>query len=182
MDGSEKDKKGLEEKDLQEHESEQEALPAPTLEEKLSDELKETTDRLLRLGAEFENFKKISARESANSIKFANENLINSFLPVLDHLEQAVAAGRSLDQDAAKNLLIGVDMVLKQMIEVLQKFGVEFFSAKGKPFDPKLHEAMGEQSDDTVEPGTVITEYQRGVLLHGRLLRPARVLVAKKAE
>src|SRR5262245_61662364 len=116
-DTDKKDKKNAESEELFEEESAKEALPEPTTEEKLSDELKETTDRLMRLGADFENFKKISARESANSIKFANENLILGLLPVLDHLEQAVAAGRSLDQDAAKNLLVGVDMVLKQMID-----------------------------------------------------------------
>ena len=182
MDGSDKKDENIDNSNLQEEEAEPELLAQPSVEEKLQDELKEKTDRLMRLGADFENFKKISARENANNLKFANENLIVGILPVLDNLEQAVAAGRGLDQEAAKNLLVGVDMVLKQMIEVLQKFGVEFYSAKGQAFDPARHEAVAEQGDDSVEPGTVITEYQRGCLLHGRLLRPARVLVAKKVE
>lgn len=180
MDENEKKEKEQGEDSSSDGETKVEALPMPTSEEKLADELKDTTDRLMRLAADFDNFKKISARENANSLKFANESLISSILPILDNLEQAVAAGRSLDQAAAKNLLIGIDMVLKQMTEVLQKFGVEFYSAQGQLFDPARHEAVAEAEDENTEPGYVITEYQKGCLLHGRLLRPARVLVAKR--
>jgi molecular chaperone GrpE len=179
MDGT--NKKDKEKEEINSEAEVVEALPAPTPEEKLADELKQTNDRLMRLAAEFDNFKKISARENANSLKFANENLIASILPILDNLEQAVSAGRSLDQASAKNLLIGVEMVLKQMIEVLQKFGVEFYASEGQPFDPARHEAVAEEEKDGVEPGTVVSEYQKGYLLHGRLLRPARVTVSKRA-
>ncbi|HXW60891.1 MAG TPA: nucleotide exchange factor GrpE, partial [Myxococcota bacterium] len=68
-----------------------------------------------------------------------------------------------------------------QMIEVLQRFGVEFYASVGQRFDPARHEAVAEKEDADVEPGIIITEYQKGCMLHGRLLRPARVLVAKKA-
>lgn len=162
-----------------ENSSEHEALPEPSEQDKLADELLETKDRLLRLAAEFENFKKISARERANSLKFANESLIVSLLPIMDNLEQAVLAGKSSEMGAARDLLVGVEMVLKHMTETLQKFGVEFYSALGLAFDPNRQEAVCEQEDDEVAPGTVVQEYQKGCLLNGRLIRAARVAVAK---
>lgn len=176
------EKKDLEEgmEGLEEAEEKTEALPEPSAEEKLADELKDTNDRLLRLAAEFDNYKKTSARERINGIKFANEQLILSLLPVLDNLEQAVAAGQKLDQEGAKNLLVGVQMVLKQLIDTLEKVGVEFYSAKGQAFDPARHEAVSEEINDEVAPGTVVAEYQRGCMLQGRLLRAARVAVSKK--
>lgn len=155
-----------------------EALPEPTKEE-LALELKDTTDRLMRLAADFENFKKISMRENANNLKFANENIIVGILPIIDNLEQAIKAGNSLDKESAKNLLIGVEMVLKQLVEILQKFGVEFYESKGMPFDPARHDAVAEEEHEEFASGTIISEYHKGCLLHGRLLRPARVVVAK---
>lgn len=159
------------------------ALPAEaeiSAEEKLKVELDQAKDRFLRLAAEFDNFKKISKREQLNSLKFANESLISSLLPIIDNLEQAVIAGKIADESKT-SVLIGVEMVLKQLIDALQKFGVEMFSAKGQAFDPARHEAVSEQEDDSVREGTVVIEYQKGYLLNGRLLRPARVVVAKKS-
>lgn len=163
-------------------EAEMEAAKEPELsvEEKLTAELKDTHDRLLRIAAEFENYKKISQREQINSIKFANENLVLSLLPVLDNLEQAVFAGKK--NDNSKDLVIGVEMVLKQMSDILEKFGVEFFSTHGEVFDPARHEALSEREDDSVAPGTVVEQFQKGCLLNGRLLRAARVVVSKKSE
>lgn len=166
----------------EENQEAHEALPMPSEQDKLADELLESKDRFLRLAAEFENFKKITIRERANSLKFANENLVMSILPVMDNLEQAVIAGKNSEIGAARDLLVGVDMVLKQLIESLQKFGVEFFSALGLPFDPSRHEAVCEIEDDQVAVGTVVQEYQKGCLLNGRLIRPARVAVAKKSS
>jgi molecular chaperone GrpE len=150
-------------------------------EEKLLSELASSKDRFLRLAAEFDNFKKISARERLNSLKFANEGLIMALLPSIDGLEQALKAGKSADNNA-QELLVGVEMVLKQVIDALGKFGVEFFNSEGLPFDPNRHEALCEQHSSDQAPGTVIQEYQKGCLLHGRLLRPARVVVAKASE
>lgn len=152
-----------------------------SVEEKLKVELTEAKDRLLRLMAEFENYKKIAQREQQNSIKFANENLVLNLLPVIDNLEQAIIACKK-SGDANNSVLIGVEMVFKQLVDVLSKVGIELFSALNQPFDPARHEAMGEQEDASVETGTVITEYQKGYLFHGRLLRPARVVIAKKPK
>ncbi|MCA9508682.1 MAG: nucleotide exchange factor GrpE [Myxococcales bacterium] len=151
-----------------------------SVEDKLTAELKQTHEKLLRVAAEFENYKKISQREQMNSIKFANENLVLNLLPVMDNLEQAVTAAKKSDN--AKDVVIGVEMVLKQMSEVLEKFGVQFFSTHGENFDPARHEALSEREDDNVEPGTVVEQLQKGCLLNGRLLRAARVVVSKKSE
>ena len=142
-------------------------------------EIVESKDRFLRLAADFENYKKISQREQQNSLKFANESLIINLLPVMDNLEQAIVAAKK-SSAGSSDVVIGVEMVLKQMTEVIKKSGVEVFSAIGLPFDPARHEAMGEQIDDNAEDGSVIFEYQKGYLLHGRLVRPARVIVARR--
>ncbi len=170
-------------KDSNESELEVELLPVaePSVEDKLTLELKETNDRLLRVAAEFDNFKKISQREHLASLKFANEGLILNLLPVIDNLSAAIKSGKTTD--SAKDLVLGVEMVLKQLSDALQKYGVEFFDAQGESFDPSRHEAIGEREDDS-NPGTILEQLCSGCLLHGRLLRPARVIVAaaKKAS
>jgi len=180
MDQTKKDKKEPEVPEILETQDAPDILIQPTEEEKLASELVQTNDRLLRLAAEFENFKKIAARERVQSLKFANEGLIVSLLPAIDNLEQAVKAGKKADQ--AQDLLIGVEMVLKQMIEALQKAGVEFFNSEGQPFDPSRHEAVCEQEAEDKEEGTVVQEFQKGCLYNGRLLRASRVAVAKKSS
>ncbi|HXW53220.1 MAG TPA: nucleotide exchange factor GrpE [Myxococcota bacterium] len=148
-------------------------------EEKLTLELKEIKDRYLRLLAEFDNFKKIAHREQQNSVRFGNEALITNLLPIIDNLEQAILAQKKSSEEK-NDILIGLEMVLKQLYDLLTKFGVEVFNAKGQPFDPARHEALCEQENESAPPGTVIIEYQKGYLLSGRLLRPARVAVAAK--
>lgn len=151
-----------------------------SLEESLQDELLEQKDKYVRLFAEFENYKKTMQRERVDQIKFATQGLILGLLPILDNLEHAVIAAKNEESSGSSSVLIGVEMVLKQFIEELKKFGVEVFSAKGKTFDPSCHEAMGEKESDDIEAGIVMEEYQKGYSLHGRLLRPARVVIAKK--
>ena len=183
MEDSKKDKEELETQEnteIIEGQEKLETLVEPTTEEKLASELTATNDRLLRLAAEFDNFKKISARERMQSIKFANEGLIVNLLPIMDNLEQAVKAGKKTKE--AQDLLVGVEMVLKQMVEALSKAGVEFFSSEGLPFDPNRHEAVCEQEASDVEEGTVVQEFQKGCLFNGRLLRASRVAVAKKSS
>ena len=151
-----------------------ELLPEPSETDRLVEELASVKDRYLRLAAEFDNYKKIAQREQQNSIKFANEGLVLGLLPIMDSLEQAMVASKK-DED----VLMGIEMVLKQLLDLLKKFGAEIFSAEGSMFDPSLHEAVGEQVDPHKKKGQVVLEYQKGCLLHGRLLRPARVLVSK---
>ena len=151
---------------------------SPELEEpqQIQDEFGELQDRFLRLGAEFENFKKRSERDRQISIKFATESLLMDLLPVMDHLEQAVHVAPDAPADA---VLTGVKMVLKQFEDTLSKYGVKRFSALGETFDPAKHEAVAQQESSEVETGQVITEYQKGYFLHDRLVRPARVVVSK---
>jgi|SRR5579871_4650450 len=166
--------------ELSELAPDEQELPVEKPKNSVEDELAETKDRFLRLAADFDNYKKISQREQQNSIRFANESLVTSLLPIVDNLEHAIAAQKKSGHEK-NDILIGVEMVLKQLQDLLGKFGVAGFTAKGLLFDPARHEALGEQEDDTVAPGTVVTEYQKGYLLHNRLLRPARVAVAKKS-
>lgn len=147
-------------------------------------EAKSMQERLLRVSADFENFKKRQSREKDDAVKFANERLLKELVPVLDNAERAMdavnkgTAGESAENDALKNLIDGVAMVFKQLGDTFGRFGIEGFSALGKPFDPAHHEAVSQREDSTVPSGTVIEEYQKGYLLHGRLVRPSMVVVS----
>ena len=140
-------------------------------------EAKETYDRLLRVSAEFENYKKRSARESADFKKYANESIIREVLPVIDNLERALDS--TIDDRNTEHLVReGVELTLKEILRILEKFGVTPISALDKPFDPNFHEAvMREESQDHAEQ-TVVKELQKGYLIHDRLLRPAMVVVS----
>jgi len=145
--------------------------------EKEIDELKE---RLLYQQADFENFKKLKAKEKQEVLRFGNETLIKELLPVIDNLERAIEhAGKT---DEAKAIVEGVALTLNGFLKVLEKFDVSRVEAKGMKFDPNLHEAVYQEVSDQVEPGTVIGEFQKGYLMDGRLLRPSMVSVAKMAE
>lgn len=143
---------------------------------KMQEELGLVHDRYLRLAAEFENFKKRSERERLTSIRFANESLLSELLPVLDHLEHAIAAANN---HTAGNVVTGVQMVLKQFKDILAKHGLKEFTSLGTPFNPNLHEALAERESLEHENGVVIEEFQRGYMLNDRLVRPARVVVSK---
>jgi molecular chaperone GrpE len=145
---------------------------------KMQEELGLIHDRYLRLGAEFENFKKRSERERLSAIRFANENLLVEILPVLDNLEHALAAANSHAE--GNNVVTGVQMVLKQFRDILAKAGLSAFDSLGTAFDPNLHEALAERESDEHDAGVVVEEYQKGYKLNDRLVRPARVVVSKK--
>jgi molecular chaperone GrpE len=143
-------------------------------------EAKSNYDRLLRQAAELENFKKRTAREHDEAIRFANEYLIKDLLPVLDNLERAVAHAKG--GGSGKPIAEGVEMVLKGFLDVLARNGVIQVSAVGQPFDPVKHEAMTQMESDQHPPNTVVEEHHKGYLLHDRLLRPALVSIAKARE
>ena len=150
--------------------------------ENLQNELNSVQDKYIRLGAEFENFKKRSERELQNNLKYANEAILSEMLPILDHLEQAIILGKNESKcNNDSSVLLGVQMVLKKFKDVMKKIGIEEFSAIGKIFNPALHEAITQQINDDVKEGTVLEEYQKGYTLNGRLVRAARVVVSKKS-
>jgi molecular chaperone GrpE len=143
-------------------------------------EAKTNYDRFLRQVADLENFKKRSAREREDISRFANEALIKDLLDVVDNLERAVA--HAAGGGNGKPLVEGVEMVLKGLLDVLAKHGVTQISAVGQPFDPSKHEAMAQVESDSHEPNCVVEELHKGYALRDRLLRPARVSVAKPSK
>jgi molecular chaperone GrpE len=143
-------------------------------------EAKENHDRLLRMAADLENFKKRAAKEKEEWIKFANEDLLKGILPFVDNLERAV----SHSEKAAdiQGLVDGVKLTVQQLLQTLKQFGVTSFETVGKPFDPTVHEAMLVVETDQQKPNHVMQEFQKGFLLNDRLLRPATVSVSKPPE
>ena len=142
-------------------------------------EAAENFDRLLRTQAEFENYKKRTEREKADTIRFCNENLIRDILPIVDNLEAALKHGRDSSPNNSKSLTEGVEMVLNQFMKSLEKFGVTGFSSVGEKFDPNRHEAMMQVESVEHETNSVISELQKGFFLNDRLLRPAKVTVSR---
>jgi len=136
----------------------------------------EEHDKLLRLGAEFENYKKRAQKEKSDLMKFGNESLLKALLPILDNLERAIDHGEKMNETGP--LLQGVQITLRQLLNILERFGVKPVTALGEAFDPEKHEAVSQAESDQ-EPNRVISELEKGYLFHERLLRPAKVLVSK---
>jgi len=140
-------------------------------------EAKANYDLFLRERAELENFKRRKQREQAEALRFANEPLLRDLLPVIDNLERAI--GHAQGGGNGRPLVEGVELVLRAFLDVLEKHGVSRQTAKGEMFDPNKHEAMAQVESAKLAPNTVVDEHHPGYLLHGRLLRPALVTVAK---
>lgn len=149
------------------------------LEEK-SKEAEKNYDLWLRAMAELENYRKQVEKEQKIYAKFANETLIKELLPILDNLERAIAHVKS--STGLDKLSEGVELTLKLFQDRLKKFGVKPIETIGKKFDPHIHEAVEVKEDSEQEEDTIVEEYQKGYLLHDRLLRPALVVVAKGAQ
>ena len=149
------------------------------LEEK-EKEAKDNYDRLLRVTADFENYKKRAARDKEEWIKFANEDLLKAVLPFVDNLERA--ADHSEKTGDVESLVKGIKLTLQQLLQGLARFGVSTFETIGKPFDPSLHEAMLVVETDKEKPDHVVQEFRKGYLLNDRLLRPATVSVSKPEQ
>ncbi len=135
-------------------------------------------DRLLRTNAEFENFKKRTAKENVERFKYYHLGLVKELLPALDSLERAIEHGKE-ENTTVEVMLEGIQMVLKLIQEALKKFSVSEISAIGEPFDPTVHQAVGTVESDTVPKDHVVDQFQVGYLLHDRVIRPAMVRVSK---
>lgn len=135
------------------------------------------SEQYLRLAADFENFRRRKAQETAALTRYASEEAARQLLPVLDNLQRAVDHA----PDETGGLADGVRMVLRDLEAALERLGVVPIEAVGQPFDPTLHEAIGGEESDDVEVDTVSAEFQRGYRLHDRLIRPALVRVAHPA-
>ncbi len=136
----------------------------------------ENWDKYLRAAAELDNVRKRAARDVENARRFALERFAGEILGVLDSLEMGLAAGADAGAEA---LLDGSQATLKQLTATMENFGISEVDPLGEPFDPEYHEAMTMQRSADAEPGSVLTVYQKGYTLNGRLLRPARVVVAQ---
>ena len=140
--------------------------------EALKTELENTTDRLKRMMAEFDNFKKRSAKEREQLYNSILSDIIASFLPVMDNIEKAVNTPTEDD-----NYKQGVELVSKQISDLLKSFGVEEIKSVGCTFDPELHEAVSSVQDDTKQSGEIVQEYRKGYKLGSKILRHSMVVV-----
>jgi molecular chaperone GrpE len=144
---------------------------------KLRREIADLRDRSTRTLADFDNFRKRSERERQETRKYALVEPLRDFLEIMDNLDLALAAAGSAD-----DLKRGVEMIHRQMGDLLRRFGVQEVQALGQPFDPSLHEAVSREEDPAVKAPTVTGEMRRGYRIHDRLLRPAMVKVSVPAE
>jgi molecular chaperone GrpE len=146
--------------------------------EKAEQAVVEIKDRMLRIAADFDNFKKRSRKEMAESEGKGREALLKELLPVIDNLERALAHASAADAaPGGSGLLEGVSLVHRQFLAALEKFDVKPFSAVGEAFDPAFHAAVAQVPSDK-PTGMVVEEFQRGYKMGARLLRPAMVAVA----
>jgi molecular chaperone GrpE len=149
---------------------------------RLREELADADDKLLRLQAEFENFRKRALRERQEAAQYGSQNLFKDLVSVVDNLERAIAHARESGGGDLASFLQGVELVQRELLAVFEKNHVTEIDALGKPFDPSLHEAMAQVESGTVPPNTVIEVLEKGFQLRDRLVRPARVIVAKAPD
>jgi molecular chaperone GrpE len=143
--------------------------------EQLQGQLVQQREQILRAAAELDNIRKRAARDVEQAHRFALEKFVQELLPAVDSLELAAANAGTAD---AASLAAGQEATLKLLRKALEKFAVIVLDPQGEPFDPQRHEAMAMQPSTTAEPDSVLQVVQRGYELNGRLLRPARVIVA----
>jgi molecular chaperone GrpE len=156
------------------------AVPPATPEERitaLEAEKLELRDRMLRIAAEFENWKKRARREQTDAENKGRESVLRDIFEVIDNLERATASWGTGPVDA-QAIQQGVTLVLRQAQSKLERHDVKPVEAKGKPFDPRIHDAISQVPSAEVAPGTVLSELQKGYRIGDRLLRPASVVVA----
>lgn len=137
---------------------------------------------ILYIRAEFENYKKRLLKDQDTAVKMANKNLVNDLVSVLDLFEHAIAHSSKLkdkgDQEVT-NFVTGIEMTRSELTQLLARFGVELIGQVGEAFDPNKHEAISEIESKEHKANTVSSVVQKGCMLHGKLLKPARVVVVK---
>jgi molecular chaperone GrpE len=166
---------------------EAEATPDATIEdlqsalEKAQQEAAANLDKALRVQAEMENLKRRVQKDLDDERKFGLSKFAKELLSVLDSLELGIQAATG-DSPEVQKLKEGSELTIKQFESVFAKFNIEAIDPVNQPFNPDLHQAMVMQPSSTIEPGHVITVFQKGYVINGRLLRPAMVVVAKAEE
>ena len=157
---------------------------AQTDDDKSKEEIRALKEEKIRVLAEMENLRKRFDREKIDSIKYGSVNFARDILSPIDNLERALSAINKEDDhpQSIKNLIEGLLMVKKEILNALEKNGITKIDSVNKKFDPNLHQAMMEIEDDNLDEGVVIQEIQTGYMMHDRLLRPAMVGVSKKSK
>jgi molecular chaperone GrpE len=158
-----------------------EPLAAPSTDDlvaKLEEEVTLARDAVLRAQADAQNVMRRAEQDVEKARKFALERFCAELLPVVDNLERALEATAG-DNEVVRPIAEGVELTLKSFQDALKKFHIEAINPVGEPFDPQLHQAMSMVENADVEPNTVILVMQKGYTLHGRLVRPAMVMVSK---
>lgn len=178
---------GESEQEVETEEAEKELPLEEMSRERLMEEIRKKEEAALknmelyiRSQAEIENMKKRFKKEKEEWVKYSHDSMVKELLPVVDNLEKAL--GHAEEETSVDALRDGVQLTLTGLKEVLRKAGVEEIKAEGEPFDPQFHQAVSEKEDDTVDPGTVVAELQKGYLLNGRLARPSMVIVSKRSN
>ena len=160
------------------------SLDAPTVDaiqaeiESLNEQLIDAHEQALRATAEAQNARRRADQDVEKAHKFGQEKLVADLLPVVDNLERAIEAVDVNDENL-KSILEGIELTLKSFQDTLKRNNVEVLNPEGEPFDPQLHQAMTMVESAEAEPNSVLNVFQKGYTLHGRLVRPAMVVVSK---
>ena len=144
---------------------------------RLTEELKEMSEKYLRLYAEFDNYKKRVNKDKEELLKYGQESLLYELLTVIDNLELAL---KHASDEVSTGLIQGVEITYKELMKTLEKFGLTAVDAEGENFDPSVHHAMSQVERDDVEENIVVEEYRKGYKLKDKVLRPSLVSVSKK--
>lgn len=164
------------EKDMTEMETENQEIPEESSDEtKASGELKEANDKYMRLAAEFQNYKRRTENEKHEIAAYANERLAKDLLNVIDSFERALETGKGSDAGFQE----GIELIYKQLLDVLNNFGLQAIKTDHEAFDPNYHHAVLMSEEEGHESGVIIEEMQKGYTLHGKVIRPSMVRVAK---
>lgn len=155
--------------------------------ERLEADVREAEDKYLRALADLDNTRKHLAREKSNWLRFGHEGVVRDLLPILDNLERAIQAAAEVadggrEGEGTKRLLEGIELTVRQFLDALAKHGVTPIDSRGRPFDPRVHEAVQRVARGDVPPGTVVEEFLKGYMLHDRLLRAAKVAVSEQDD
>ena len=148
--------------------------------EELLEKLLEAEKRYLYLRADFENYKRNVEKERAEMSEKGKEEVLSDLFGILELLERAIESARRQDIDSS--VLEGLELVRKQAEKILQKHQIERIPTLGEKFNPEVHEAIGVQPAQNCEPGTILFEYEPGFIRQGKLLKPAKVVVAKESS
>ena len=175
-----KDKNVTKKEDIKEKKAEKKILkirkPAKGSKKALAEEISSLNDRLLRLQADFDNFRKRTLRERSELYKRANEDIMQEFLPVMDHMD--LALGSAVQHDADPAMVDGFKLVSDQMLTVLGKFGLTSIESCVVPFDPNMHEAISHIVSNDVPEGSIVVEARKGYMLGDKLLRASQAVVS----